>query len=500
MIDAIVVGAGPNGLAAAVTLARAGLDVEVYEAQPTVGGGARTLDLGLAPGITHDVCSAVHPLALASPFFREFDLPARGVELVSPEISYAQPLDQGRAALAYRSLARTVLELEADGRPWARLFGPLVRHEESVIDLALSPLRPSASLARAVFTTPAGAGFGRRAARHALTGFLPAFRTDAAAALFTGVTAHASTRLPQLVPSAVGLTLGMVAHTGGWPIPVGGSQAITDALAADLRAHGGKIITDHPIETATDLPPARAYLFDTTPEHVAQVLVDQLPIATRTKFAQYRRASAIAKVDFVINEPVPWAVPAVGEAATVHLGGTQAEMFAAEATVARGQHTPHPMVLVSDPAVVDPSRTVAGLRPLWAYAHVPLGSARDMTGAVTAQIERFAPGFRDIIVASTCTPAAQLAQTNANYIGGDIAAGALSVRRLLTGPAASWNPYATAVPGHYLCSAATPPGPGVHGMAGWHAAAAVLRREFHLKPPSLAPAKSSQAGAGARPK
>src|SRR5690625_72692 len=488
MIDAIVVGSGPNGLAAAVTLARAGLAVEVYEAQATLGGGARTADLGLAPGITHDLCSAVHPMALASPFFTEFDLAARGVELITPDVSYAQPLNNGRAAIAYRSLADTVVGLGADGKRWARLFGPLMRNQEAVIALAMSPLRPSKPVLGAALGSPAGLRFGVRAARQALSGKLPAFRTDEAAALFTGVAAHASTRLPQLVPSAVGLTLGMIAHTHGWPIPVGGSQAITDALVADLKAHGGQVFLGHPIETPADLPPARAYLFDIAPEQVARILADRLPDRVRRKFQGYRRASAIAKVDFVLSDAVPWTVPQVGQAATVHRGGTQAGMFAAETAVARGRHADKPVVLLSDPTVADPRRASRGLRPLWTYAHVPLGSPRDMVREVSAQIERFAPGFADTIVASACTPARDLPQTNANYVGGDIAAGALSLRRLLAGPAARWSPYAIGVAGSYLCSAATPPGPGVHGMSGWHAATEVLRCEFQLAPPALAPA------------
>jgi len=485
-----VIGAGPNGLSAAVTLARAGLSVEVFEEQATVGGGARTLDLGLAPGIVHDICSAVHPLAVASPFFDEFNLAARGVKLIAPPISYAQPLDGGRAALAYRSLAATVENLGADGWAWARLFGPLMRHEKAVLNLAMSSLRPNKTVLAAALGSSAGIRFGLRAVRRAATGMLPAFRTPAAAALFTGVAAHASARLPALVPSAVGLTLGTVAHTAGWPIPVGGSQAITAALVADLIAHGGQIHTEHAITTPTDLPPARAYLFDTTPEHVAHILAPKLPAPARRAMGNYRRASAVAKVDFVVSEPVPWQAGEVGQAATVHIGGRQEEMFAAEAAVVRGQHARRPVVLVSDPAIADPSRISNDLRPLWTYAHVPLGSTRDMTETVTAQIERFAPGFHDTIVASTATPASRLAQSNANYIDGDIAAGALTLRRLLLGPTApSWSPYRTGVRGHYLCSAATPPGPGVHGMAGWHAATEVLHREFGLDAPSLAPRK-----------
>ncbi len=495
MIDAIVIGAGPNGLSAAVTLARAGLSVAVFEEQATVGGGARTLDLGLAPGIVHDICSAVHPLAVASPFFAEFDLPERGVQLVAPPISYAQPLDGGRAALAHRSLATTVENLGGDGWAWARFFGPLMRHEKAVLDLAMSPLRPTKTVLAATLGSSAGIRFGVRTVRQALTRMLPAFRTPEAAALFTGVAAHASARLPALVPSAVGLTLGTVAHTAGWPIPVGGSQAITDALVADLIAHGGQIHTEHAIAAPADLPPARAYLFDTTPEHVARVLAPKLPTPVRRAMRNYRRTSAVAKVDFVVSEPVPWQASGVGQAATVHLGGRQEEMFAAEAAVVRGQHALNPVVLVSDPAIADPGRISNGLRPLWTYAHVPLGSKHDMTEAVTSQIERFAPGFRDTIVASAATPAARLADSNANYIGGDIAAGALTLRRLLLGPdgAPNWSPYRTGVPGHYLCSAATPPGPGVHGMAGWHAATEVLRHEFGLNAPRLAPQKPNAA-------
>lgn len=496
MIDAIVVGAGPNGLAAAVTMARAGLTVEVYEAQATIGGGARTAQLGLAPGITHDLCSAVHPLALASPFFREFDLPARGVELIAPKISYAHPLDGGRAGLAYRSLARTVDELGVDGRAWMRLFGPLIRNRELITGLAMSGIQSARHPGRTARGLVAGAGLGVRAVRQAVTQLVPAFDTDRAAALFAGVAAHSTSRLPGLVPSVIALMLGMMAHSEGWPIPVGGSQKITDALVADFEAHGGRVFVQHAIEVAADLPPARVYLFDTTPEHVAQVYAGRLPAKSRQKINTVRRTAAVAKVDFVLNGPVPWQVPAIGEAATVHLGGSQAEIFAAEAAVTRGRHAAAPVVLVSDPTVADPGRELSGVRPLWAYAHVPVGSPRDVTGEVIGQIERFAPGFTDTIIASTCTPASERAQTNANYIGGDIAGGQLSLRRLLVGVPFGASPYATPIAGTYLCSAATPPGPGVHGMSGWHAATEVLRTEFNLDAPPLTPTAPLEAAAG----
>ncbi|MPV38449.1 phytoene desaturase family protein [Georgenia subflava] len=487
--DAVVVGSGPGGLAAAVTLARAGLDVLVLEAQPVLGGGARTLDLGLAPGLVHDVCSAIHPLALASPFLRAFDLRQRGVELVVPELSYAQPLEGRDAGLAYHDLERTVAGLGADGAAWRRLLGPLVEQADATVALGLGDHRSIPPEVLSPGGAQAAVSFGAALLEQGTRLWDARFRGDVAPALLSGVAAHAITTLPSLAGAGTALLLGSLAHSVGWVMPVGGSQAITDALAADLTAHGGQVRTSSPVTTWRELPRARAYLFDTTPRTLVQVWGERMRPSVRSALERFRYGDAAAKVDFVLSGPVPWADGRVGGASTVHVAGTRAEMVAAEADVAAGRHAERPVTLLSDPSVAAPSREVAGLRPLWTYAHVPAGSDRDVTEAVAAQIERFAPGFRDVVVTSRCIPASEMSAHNANYPGGDIAAGAVTMPRMVTGPRFAWHAYDGGVPGVYLCSSSTPPGPGVHGMTGWFAARRALRQRFGIRTaPELGPA------------
>ena len=485
-LDVVVVGSGPNGLAAAVITAAAGLSVQVLESETTAGGGCRTVDLDVGAPLRHDLCAAVHPMAVASPFFERFDLKARGVQLPEPSIAYAQPLPDGRAAVAYQDFDRTVGELAEDGaqegRTYRRVMAPLVAGWMAVRDVGLSDFR---SVPGSVLRPSGLAGAAALAAGAAELGsplWDRVTRAPRAGALLTGVAAHANIVIPSLAGGAAALLLGTLAHSHGWPIPIGGSQAITAALLADLAARGGEVVTDCQITDAAQLPPARVYLFDTSPWTLTKVFGAALPEGYRSALGRFTPGNGVAKVDFALSGPVPWADPRLAEAGTLHIGGSRREMKQAEADTAAGRHSPTPMTLASQPTVVDPSRFgPRGARPLWTYAHVPNSSTRDMTEAVTAQIERFAPGFRDVVIGSRGIPAASMAGHNPNYVGGDIAVGTVSMYRMLARPVARWNPYRTPLDNVYLCSGATPPGPGVHGMCGMHAAARVLREHFGIR-------------------
>lgn len=488
-VDAVVVGSGPNGLAAAVTLARAGLSVQVLESQSTIGGGARTLDLGLAPGIVHDICSAAHPLALASPFFEAFDVRARGVRAIAPNASYAQPLDDQPAAIAWRDAERTADGLGADGSAWRATIGTLARYQDLVVELALGDKRSIPLSLLTPRTLLAAPVFGALIGLQGTPAWDLPFRTERARALLGGVAAHAIGTMPSLALSATAGLLSAIGHGVGWPIPVGGSQSIIDVLVEDLRAHGGQIITGHHVRSWRDVPPARAVLLDTPAGAAADILANRLPASLERALRRFPHGDAAAKVDFVLSGPVPWRDPEVGEAGTQHLGGTRAQMAHAEAQVAAGRVPEQPMTLVSDPSVADPSRMHGGLRPLWAYAHMPAGDTTDPTELVTRQIERFAPGFRDLIVASQGIPASQMALHNPALVGGDISMGRVTMAGMIARPTARLDPYRLAETGWYLCSQATPPGPGVHGMSGWHAARRVLAHEFGIGDlPDLSPA------------
>ncbi|MFB2597530.1 phytoene desaturase family protein [Herbiconiux sp. P17] len=478
-VDVVVVGSGPNGLAAAVTMARAGLSVRVFEAAGSAGGGSRSAELTL-PGHVHDVCSAVHPMALASSFFREFGIEQR-VAFVTPEVSYAQVLDGGRAGIAWRDLERTVEGLGVDGPAWRRLFGPLLEQQDAVVDFAMSPML---RVPRRPFAAASMVSRMLASARAADAGF----ETEEAGGMLAGVSAHSIGPVASLGARGAGLLLGMLAHApGGWPIPIGGSQAIVDALVADLRANGGEVVTETRIHSLRELPSAHAVLLDVTPRALDLIGGDLLPSGYRGALRQFRYGNAAAKVDYVLDGPVPWANPDVALAGTVHLGGGAGEVDAAERELARGAHPKRPYVLVSQPSAFDPGRAPSGRTVLWAYTHVPRASGRDMTDAVSARIEQYAPGFRDRVVASAAIPASALQLYNANYVDGDIASGAATVGQLLARPVLSGTPWRTPLDGVYLCSASTSPGPGVHGMAGWHAARTALRDVFGTEPPSLAP-------------
>jgi phytoene dehydrogenase-like protein len=476
-VDVTVVGSGPNGLSAAVICARAGLKVQVIEAQPTFGGGARSAADSEFPGVLHDVCSAVHPLALASPFFAEFDLPSRGVELSVPEIAYANPLADRPAAIAYHDLERTCAELD-DGAAWRRFLGPLAANSDAVVAFLLGDKRSIPTSLLPVL----------RLGLRMLSQGTPAWGLlagDDARALFTGVAAHAITPLPSLASAGAGLMLATLAHSVGWPIPVGGTQVITDALIADLRAHGGELTAGVEVAEA----PVGVAVFDTAPTALLGIYGDAVPPRYAKALRSYRFGSGVAKVDFVLNDDIPWSDHRLERAPTLHLGGTRAQMAQAEADIAAGRLAASPMVLGSVPHVADAGRVDnQGRRPFWTYAHVPAGSTVDATEAVTGVVERFAPGFRDTIVASRSVPAAHMADHNANYVGGDISVGGNSALRAIAGPTPRLNPWRTPIPKVYLCSAATPPGAGVHGMAGYYAARTLLRREFGItEMPKLAP-------------
>ncbi|WP_370333441.1 phytoene desaturase family protein [Mycolicibacterium hippocampi] len=476
-MDITIVGSGPNGLAAAVICARAGLSVQVLEAQPTAGGGARTLPDAEFPEVSHDICSAVHPLALASPFFAAFDLPSRGVALAVPEVSYGNPLPGRPAAIGYRDIDRTCAELD-HGASWRRLLGPLSADSEGVVGLLLGDKRSiPPSIAAALRVAPRLLAQGTPA-WHTLTG-------EDARALFTGVAAHTISRMPSLVAAGAGLMLATLGHSVGWPIPVGGSQAIPDALIADLRSHGGELTLGEEVTS----PPSGVVLYDTAPTALLNIYGDRLPSRYARTLQRYRYGPGVAKVDFVLSGEIPWQDRRLAEAPTLHLGGDRAMMARAEAEIAEGRHAEWPMVLAALPHLADPGRIDAqGRRPMWTYAHVPQGSTIDMAETVTGIFERFAPGFRDLVVGVRSVPAARLSDHNANLVGGDIGVGGNNMFSALTGPALRWNPWSTPIPGAYLCSSAAPPGGGVHGMAGYYAARTVLRREFGIKSlPTLCP-------------
>lgn len=473
MIDATVVGSGPNGLAAAVTLARAGLDVQLVERATTVGGGIRTAELTL-PGFRHDVCSAVHPAALASPFFRAWGLTER-VPFVIPEASYAHPLDRGVAGIAWRDLERTAAGLGRDGDAWRSLFAPLLSNIEALTDFTGSqllriPPHPGVALE-----------YGLRVLEQGTPAWNERFRERVAPALLSGVSGHVVGTLPSLASAGAGLLLGAHAHAAGWGFPIGGSQSIADALADDFVAHGGRIVLDTEVAGPADLEPSRVTLLDTSPEFLARFAGDRLPESYRRRLGRYRRAAGVAKVDFALSAPVPWTNPEVGLAPTVHLGGSRGAIARSERAVAAGRIPEAPYALVTQPSVLDSTRAPAGKHTLWAYMHVPRGSIYDPTEAVIRQLERVAPGFRDTILASAAMRAPEVEANNPNDVGGDITGGAVTVTQLIKRPVVSTKPWETPVDGLYLCSAATPPGPAVHGMNGWYAARLALSRHFGVE-------------------
>ena len=470
ILDVAIVGAGPNGLAAAITLARAGRSVRVLEGSAAPGGGARSAEATL-PGFIHDTCSAVHPFGRTSPFFAGASLDRHGLRWIEPPAAIAHPLDGGRAVIVTRDLDTTARPLGRDGDAYRRLFGPLVNHFEELSADILAPfhvpLRPRRAL---------------RLARFGLDALQPAtwlarrFRDDPARAVFAGVAAHSLLRLDEPVSGAGGLVLLGAAHHDGWPFPEGGAGRITDALVEEATALGVEIVTDAPVEALADLPESRVAVFDTGPRALADVAGARLPAGYRRRLRGYRYGPAVFKVDIALDGPVPWQNETVALAGTVHLGGTFEEIAASEADANAGRHNPRPFVLLAQQSLFDPTRAPAGKHAIWAYCHVPFGSNADRTEAILGQIERFAPAFRERILAIKVTTAADLEASNPNNIGGDMSGGRIDLRQLFTRPVGRLDPYSTPDPRLFLCSSSTPPGGGVHGMCGWHAAHSVLRR------------------------
>jgi phytoene dehydrogenase-like protein len=465
--DAIVIGSGPNGLAAAITIARRQRTVLVVEAQPTFGGGARSAELTL-PGYVHDICSAIHPLAVASPFFRSVSLPEQGLDWIQPPAPLAHPLDDGSAAVLERSLEETGHTLGPDADAYRRLMQPLVTGAEVLFAETLGPLqlpRHPILMAR----------FGRRAVRSACGLANAWFSGPHARALFAGNAAHSILPLEKMLTAAVGLMLQVSGHAVGWPLPRGGSQRITDALVKLLQSLGGELVAGWRVESLDELPPARAYLFDTVPRHMAIICGDRLPSRFRNKLQRFRHGPGVFKLDFALDGPIPWRAEACRRAATVHVGGTLEEIAAAERAVWQGEHPERPFVLVAQQSLFDSTRAPAGKHTGWAYCHVPHGSTIDRTEAIERQIERFAPGFRERILARSVLTPAGFEQRNSNYIGGDISGGVMDAWQLFTRPTWRWVPYSTPAKDLFLCSSSTPPGGGVHGMCGYFAAMAALK-------------------------
>jgi phytoene dehydrogenase-like protein len=465
--DAIVVGSGPNGLAAAIVLAKAGRSVLVLEAAGTAGGGMRTAELTL-PGFSHDVCSAIHPLGLGSPFLSTLPLEEHGLEWVHPQAPLAHPFDDGTAAVLERSLEETADRLGADGAAYRSLMRPLVAGADDLLGEILGPLRVPrhpAALAR----------FGLAAVFPATSLARRRFEGVRARALFAGLAAHSMLPLSRPPSAAFGLVLGLLGHHVGWPLPKGGSQSLANALVACLRSLGGELETGRRVDSLDELPPAGALLLDVTPRQLLELTGSRLPAAHRRRLQGFRYGPGVFKLDLALDGPLPWSVPECARAATVHLGGTLEEIAASEADVASGRVPERPYVLLAQQSLFDPTRAPAGKHTVWAYCHVPNGSQIDMTKRIEAQIERFAPGFGRLVVARHALGPADLERYNPNYVGGDINGGVQDFRQLFTRPMARLVPYETALPGVFLCSSSTPPGGGVHGMCGYWAARAALR-------------------------
>jgi len=465
--EAVVAGAGPNGLAAAIEIARAGHSVCVLETRETIGGGARSAELTL-PGFVHDVCSAIHPLAIASPFFKSLPLSQHGLQWVHPPAALAHPFDEGPPAMLYPSLESTCASLGSDGHAYAKRFSPLVLNAEKLIPEILAPPvhLPRHPLLLMRFGIHALQSAQRFARRH--------FKGGRATALFAGLAGHSNMPLDARPTAAFGLLLGILGHAGGWPIAAGGSQKISDALGSYLSSLGGRIITGSTVKSLRELPSAQAVILDLTPRQILALAGDQLPPSYRWELHKYRYGPGVFKVDWALSSPIPWKAQECLQAGTLHIGGSAPEIISGEQIVAKGRCPERPFVLLAQQSLFDGTRAPDGKHTAWAYCHVPSGSKIDMTERIESQIERFAPGFRDCIMARHSMAPADFEKYNPNYIGGNITGGIQNLLQIMARPALRVSPYTTPVKGLFICSSSTPPGGGVHGMCGFHAARAVL--------------------------
>lgn len=471
--DAVIVGAGPNGLSAGIELARQGLSVCVLEAKETIGGGARTAEI-TEPGFLHDICSAIHPVGVVSPFFKSMELERWGVEWVYPEVALAHPFDDGDAALLYQSLDKTGDTLGEDKRAYEELMRPFVERAGDFFEETLRPIRfprhPFLMLRFGLLGLRSSAGLAQ--AR---------FRQKKAKALFAGCCAHSVLPLKKAGTASFGMVLALAAHAINWPSVRGGSQRIIEALAACLKSLGGEIRTLHPVGSMKDVPEARAILFDLTPRQVVSIAGDELPSGYRRKLSNFRYGPGVFKIDWALDGPIPWKAEECRRAATVHLGATIEEIVASEDAMWNGEHSERPFVLIAQQSLFDSTRAPEGKQTGWAYCHVPHGSDLDMTEKIERQVERFAPGFRDLIRARHTINSVELERHNPNMIGGDIGGGANDLRQFLARPILRYDPYSTPNKRLYLCSSSTPPGGGVHGMCGSLAARSALKRVFGIK-------------------
>ena len=470
--DAVVIGSGPNGLSAAIALQQSGLSVLILEAKDSIGGGLRSAELTL-PGFVHDICSAIHPLAAGSPFFNTLPLEEHGLEYIYPEIAAAHPFDDGTAAALQGSVEKTAASLGIDREAYIRLLKPLVRSWPGMAPDVLAPLHfPEHPIDMAAF--------GLNALRSA-SSLAGKFKTKAARGLWAGMAAHSLQPLTNLSTSAIGLVLMAAGHLKGWPVPLGGSKEIANALASYFLSLGGKIETGINVRYMSDIPPSQAVLFDLTPRQILKIAGERFSSIYKWQLQRYRYGMGVFKIDWALDGPVPFTASECRKAGTVHLGNTFEEIEKGEELTSKGRHPEKPFVLLAQQSLFDPSRAPEGKHTAWAYCHVPNGSEVDMTDAIEKQVERFAPGFRDLILAKHTMNTREMEAYNPNYIGGDINGGVIDIGQLFTRPALRSSPYRTSARGIYICSSSTPPGGGVHGMCGYHAAKQVLKDIFNIK-------------------